>query len=320
MTDRDNDQGWIADPQITDWLGENTTPAASEAAAAEPPLTQSDSDEPATWSPDSTVWAQNSAVSGWLASPPADGNDGPRTDPRPIAAAASDLAYDAQITAPMAPIAPASAPASNLGGTAAVGGVDPQRPQRGRRRPNRRTMTMAGAVAVAVGVVLGLIITVASFVGKASDDEPVAQPPAPSAPILPPPVSPAEDADCPNRTDDNGVITGRDPGGTSSGPAVIKAFEHAYFVQRSGAQARSFVAPLGRAPTAEQIQTGIDSALAPGTRHCVAITSRGDGLWGVEVTMLPPGAGEPETSRQLFQTAEVEGRTLITAITKDTNQ
>ena len=52
----------------------------------------------------------------------------------------------------------------------------------------------------------------------------------------------------------------------------------------------------------------------------MAITSRGDGLWGVEVTMLPPGAGEPETSRQLFQTAEVEGRTLITAITKDTNQ
>src|SRR3546814_15456335 len=69
-------------------------------------------------------------------------------------------------------------------------------------------------------------------------------------------------ADCPNRSE-NGVITGRDPGGTSSGPAVIKAFEHAYFVQRSGVQARAVAAPLARVPTAEQIQTGIASGLVP---------------------------------------------------------
>ena len=136
---------------------------------------------------------------------------------------------------------------------------------------------------------------------------------APAAPVAP------EDADCPNRSE-NGVSTGRDPGGTTSGPAVIKAFEHAYYVERNGAKARSYGTELARMGTAASMQAFIDTQLPPGTTYCTRITDRGAGLFSLELNEIPPGGGEPLLIRQLVQTAEVEGRTLITAITKDTNQ
>jgi hypothetical protein len=177
---------------------------------------------------------------------------------------------------------------------------------------------MAGAVLAAVGLVLGVILTVASFVGNASDDGggPIAQPPAPSAAAFPP-AAPADD-DCPNRTDGD-VITGRDPGDTTSGPAVIKAFEHAYYVERNGAKARSYGTELARMGSAASMQTFIDTQLPPGTLYCTRITDRGAGLWSLELSEIPSGGGEPVLIRQLVQTAQVDGRTLITAITKDTN-
>ncbi|MFJ6099083.1 MULTISPECIES: hypothetical protein [Actinomycetes] len=328
MTDRESEQGWASDPQVAHWLGEHTDPSPDTITSADPPVKAEPGSTQSGWSPDTTVWAQNAAVNGWLASEPpahielADDPVHPDGAHAPV-----EAGYDTQITAPMSPItatgpqptrsSPMTAPAAIRPTVTAAPDVAFQSP---RRRPSRRTVAMGAAVLTAAVVVLGLIITAAAFVGDASDDSgtSIAQPPAPSA-VIAPPATPEQDADCPNRSE-NGVITGRDPGGTSSGPAVIKAFEHAYFVQRSGVQARAFAAPLARVPTAEQIQTGIDSGLVPGTRHCLAITSRGDGLWGVELTMLPPAAGEPVKSRQLFQTAEVEGRTLITAITKDTDQ
>ncbi|MBA4023928.1 MAG: hypothetical protein C0482_16335 [Gordonia sp.] len=213
--------------------------------------------------------------------------------------------------------APAVVPA--VAAAPANAAVDPQ-PRRARRRPNRRTVAMAGAVLAAVVLVLGVILTVASFVGNASDDggEPIAQPPAPSVVDLPP-AAPAEDADCPNRTE-GGVITGRDPGNTTSGPAVIKAFEHAYYVDRDGAKARSYGTELARMGSAASMQAFIDNQLPRGTIHCTRITDRGAGLWSLELSEIPPGGGEPVLIRQLVQTAEVDGRTLITAITKDTNQ
>lgn len=72
--------------------------------------------------------------------------------------------------------------------------------------------------------------------------------------------------------------------------------------------------------SAASMQTFIDTQLPPGTLYCTRITDRGAGLWSLELSEIPPGGGEPVLIRQLVQTAQVDGRTLITAITKDTNQ
>ncbi len=325
MTDRANEQGWAADPQVAQWLG-----APDEALQApETPRAETTSED-AALSADTTIWAQNSAISGWLAADPAE-SDHPQDGTGPQDAPESG--YDAQITAPMEPITATATDSKQRGPSAsapavvrptvvtapAAAAVNPQ-PRTARRRSNRRTVAMAGAVLAAVVLVLGVILTVASFVGNASDDggEPIAQPPAPSAAAFPP-AAPADDADCPNHTE-GGVITGRDPGDTTSGPAVIKAFEHAYYVERNGAKARSYGTELARMGSAASMQTFIDTQLPPGTLYCTRITDRGAGLWSLELSEIPPGGGEPVLIRQLVQTAQVDGRTLITAITKDTNQ
>ena len=187
--------------------------------------------------------------------------------------------------------------------------------------PRRRRALRGFVIAAALLVLVMALAGVGAFValsGDSTENRAVSDPSTPSA-IAAPPAAAEQDADCPNRTD-GPVTTGRDAGGTTSGPAAIKAFEHAYFVDRSGAKAREVVAPLARVPSAQEIQGGIDTQLAPGTGHCLRITDRTGGLWGVELTMLPPAGAEPEVLRQLISTAVVDGRTLITAITKDTTQ
>lgn len=195
-----------------------------------------------------------------------------------------------------------------------VGGPPP-RPRR--RRRSLRGYVIAAALLAVVAVVAG-VGAIVVFSGGSSSDTPVAAQSTPDTPSPPATTAPA-DPDCPNRTD-GPVTTGRDPGGTTSGPAAIKAFEYAYFVDRSGEKARQVVAPLARVPSAQEIQGGLDTGVAPGTGYCLTITDRTGGLWGVELTVLPPAGAEPQVLRQLISTAVVDGRTLITAITKDTTQ
>ncbi|GGK94270.1 hypothetical protein [Nocardia jinanensis] len=109
------------------------------------------------------------------------------------------------------------------------------------------------------------------------------------------------------------VVRGAGPGTTNSGPEAILRFQYAYYVQRSGAEARAAVAPDAPVSAPEVIQAGIDS-VAPGTEHCVQIVTVADGRYTVEVTEFRPG-GEPATySRQTVTTAVIDGRTLITGI------
>ncbi|MEU3475885.1 hypothetical protein [Rhodococcus sp. NPDC006774] len=194
-------------------------------------------------------------------------------------------------------------------------GGPPVRPPR--RRRALRGYIIAGALLVLVIALAGAGAFVA-LSGDSTENRAVSDQSTPSA-IAPPLTAAEQDADCPNRTD-GPVTTGRDAGGTTSGPDAIKAFEYAYYVQRSGAKAREVVAPLARVPTAEEIQGGIDSQLAQGTGHCLKITDRTGGLWGVELTVVPPAGAEPEVLPLLISTAVIDGRTLITAITKDTTQ
>ena len=279
------------DPASGDALEETDTLSAVSSSAAHPPPAEADTDTFAAIAPQVSGWE-------WIASeqPVSTTNQEPGLWP-----GADESSAPHHIDPMPTDVFPLSA-----------GGHPPRPP---RRRRALRGYIIAGALLVLV-IALAGVGAVVALSGDAADNRAAVQ--TPTSAVSPPPTA-AEDADCPNRTD-GPVTTGRDAGGTTSGPDAIKAFEYAYYVQRSGAKAREVVAPLARVPTAEEIQGGIDSQLAQGTGHCLKITDRTGGLWGVELTVVPPAGAEPEVLPLLISTAVIDGRTLITAITKDTTQ
>ncbi|WP_430330840.1 hypothetical protein [Rhodococcus sp. ACT016] len=103
--------------------------------------------------------------------------------------------------------------------------------------------------------------------------------PQPSAPV---PVW------CADSTVD-GRSVGRGPGSTSDGPGVIRAFDHAYYVERSGARVASLMVAPNAVP---EIQKWIDE-VPVGSDHCVTITSTPDpNVYNVELGLRMPGAAE----------------------------
>ncbi|MFI9511362.1 hypothetical protein [Nocardia sp. NPDC052566] len=109
-----------------------------------------------------------------------------------------------------------------------------------------------------------------------------------------------------------GTLRSAEAGGTGSGPDAVLAFQHAYYVARSGEQVRQVVAPDANVAPAPLIQRGIDS-IPVGTTHCVRIATLAEGKYSVEVTEYRPG-GVPATYKQTVTTAVIGGRTLITGI------
>ncbi|MCA2208439.1 hypothetical protein [Nocardia rosealba] len=109
------------------------------------------------------------------------------------------------------------------------------------------------------------------------------------------------------------VVRSAEPGGTSSGPDAVLAFQYAYYVTRSGTEARAVVTPDAEVSSAAVIQRGIDS-IPVGTTHCVRITTVAPDRYTVEVTEFRP-AGAPATyTKQLVRTTRVGDRTLIAGI------
>ncbi|WP_249146204.1 hypothetical protein [Gordonia sp. SCSIO 19800] len=124
----------------------------------------------------------------------------------------------------------------------------------------------------------------------------------------------AVDDDCPEGVD-GPVTTGNDSGDQESGPGVIKAFDYAYYVDRSGERARAVATPTGVGST-QALQASIDG-LPPDTGHCLRITDRGNGLYAVQLTETRPGE-QPIVYPQLIQTVQADGKTWIASIKKDT--
>lgn len=178
-------------------------------------------------------------------------------------------------------------------------------------RPHRRLYAGAGIAVVVAAIAIGLIVWLATrSSGSSGPDAAPAVTSTTSGPT-PAPVAGA----CPS-TVHGATTTGNTAGGVDSGPAAIMAFDYGYYVKRSGQAAREVVAADARVGTAAEIQSGIDK-LAPGTTHCLRITSRGDGLWGVELTQIPPHGGAPVVIKQQIQTIESGGRTWISSIVPD---
>ncbi|MCZ4581730.1 hypothetical protein O4158_22100 [Gordonia amicalis] len=173
---------------------------------------------------------------------------------------------------------------------------------------HRRPILVLGAALLAVVVAAGLL-----FGGLFSSGDSQ----APTDPVKAMETAdPASDAvECPTRTE-GATTTGRDPGNQTSGVNVIKAFDYAYYTWRSGTAARAMVSSDGKVAPAMQIQSAID-VLDQDLRYCLSITDRGKGVYGVELTEIPP-IGEPRVINQKITTTEIGGKFWIAAIEKDT--
>lgn len=108
------------------------------------------------------------------------------------------------------------------------------------------------------------------------------------------------------------LVRGNGTGSVDSGPDVILAFQHAYYVARSGTAARSLTAPDAAVPPVAVIDAGIAS-VPLGTQHCVMITSMLDGRYDVVITELRPDAAN-RTYRQFVTVADSGGKSTIIKI------
>jgi hypothetical protein len=93
---------------------------------------------------------------------------------------------------------------------------------------------------------------------------------------------------------------------------VIAAFEHAYYVARSGAAVRALATGDTSLPLAEKIQAGIDTVPA-GTTHCVRITPITVGVYSVVLAEMRPG-GAPSQFPQTITTKNIGGRWFVDSI------
>lgn len=126
---------------------------------------------------------------------------------------------------------------------------------------------------------------------------------APTLDVTPPAPAAAE-------TDATACHT--DPGDQKSGPGVIVAFEHAYYVTRSGTAVRALTTPDSSLPAKEKIQAGIDT-VPTGTTHCVRITPISADIYSVALTEMRPGQ-PPEQFPQTITTKELDGRWFVDVV------
>ena len=120
------------------------------------------------------------------------------------------------------------------------------------------------------------------------------------------------------------MVSGTGPGDTTSAPAAILGFDHAYYVDRSGEAAVRYLAEgatgvnrngVRATITADHLQReGIDQT-PPTTRYCVRIVrDRAPGRWHVQLTQQV-GHDIASVAQQLIITTTTgDGWTLITAI------
>ncbi|MCM6772082.1 hypothetical protein NDR87_02680 [Nocardia sp. CDC159] len=186
------------------------------------------------------------------------------------------------------------------------GMIPPPQPRRRHALPRRRhhrgmmvgSVAAIGTAAVAGGVVLARI-------------EATAQRAAPESVASTADLTLGGGPDCaPTRT--AGLVRGNGTGSTTSGPDVILAFQHAYYIARSGTLARAVTTPDAWVSPPQVIDLGI-ATIPRGTLHCVQITPLLDGRFDVQVAESRPDRSA-RTYRQLVTVADRDGKTLISRI------
>ncbi|WKK14915.1 hypothetical protein QYN14_26880 (plasmid) [Rhodococcus ruber] len=166
---------------------------------------------------------------------------------------------------------------------------------------SRTWMLVGGGVAV-LAMVSAAVVTAMT----GSTDEPQVPPLPSSSAVASPSTIPSTTATAAPPwcapVDEPGRIVGNGPGGRDSGPAVIQAFEHAYYVQRDG----KAVAELMVLPGTD-IQSFID-AVPAGTEHCVTVLPTEDpNRWSVDVLLKFPPVGDEGIHKQWITTMPADG-------------
>ena len=180
--------------------------------------------------------------------------------------------------------------------------LPPARPHRRKRRPSRRRPWLVGSAAffaTLAAVALVLVYTAAATNTRQS-----------TATITDPVLGGGANCE-PTRTEQ--LVRGNGTGSTKSGPDVILAFQYAYYVTRSGSDARALTTPDAAVSSIAVIDAGITS-IPLGTQHCVMISPMLDGRFDVVITELRTDA-TVRTYRQFVTVAPREGITVITKIT-----
>ncbi|MFI6869993.1 hypothetical protein [Nocardia sp. NPDC050406] len=115
---------------------------------------------------------------------------------------------------------------------------------------------------------------------------------------------------CPARKDGN-TIVGNGPGSTESGSGAILGFQHGFYAERSGAKARSFVAPdAPNVSPADTIQTAINQVIPVGTTYCLRIVEVTPEVFDADLTEHRPD-GSTTVYHQRITTVNREGKHLI---------
>lgn len=118
---------------------------------------------------------------------------------------------------------------------------------------------------------------------------------------------------CPPRRDST-VTVGNGPGSTQSGAEAILGFQHAFYVSRSGAEARSFVASdATNVSEAETIQLAIDAVIPVGTAYCVWIGQLAPAVFDVDLAEHRPD-GTTTIYQQRVTIVDREGKYLIHSV------
>ncbi|MEU2034104.1 hypothetical protein [Nocardia amamiensis] len=179
---------------------------------------------------------------------------------------------------------------------------DRRRVPRDRRRARRgpRRVWLVGGVGMAASLAAAALVLVYTDAASA---------PRQSATVADPVLGGGPGCE-PIRGDQ--LVRGNGTGSVDSGPDVILAFQHAYYVTRSGAVARALTASDAAVPPVAVIDAGIASVPA-GTQHCVMITSMLDGRYDVVITELRPDSAN-RTYRQFVTVATSGGKATIIKI------
>lgn len=212
---------------------------------------------------------------------------------------------------------------------------EPEEPE-GDGTPRKGRGCLAG-VAIAVITFVVAAIAVWLLVGRTlvgggdeTASEPTSSPKLSSSAVAPSPatsqnavdskaaVKEAMAAEC--KPSDKDPVRGSGPGSQDSGSDVIFAFDHAYYVGRSGEKARSYLADHLTKTTAETMQEAIDE-LPEGTGHCLEMTPKEgeEDVWSVTLTEFIPDGDEvtKNSFKQEIWVAENDGKWEITSLVAD---
>ncbi|MFC4125012.1 hypothetical protein [Nocardia rhizosphaerae] len=174
------------------------------------------------------------------------------------------------------------------------------------REPDRsRLHWILGGAAAAVLLVVVLTLTIALVKRGGGDDPGVTAAPVPSI------SSPTE---C-KAMSEQAVTVGNGPGDTSSGAKAILGFQYAFYVERSGAGVREFVAPdAENISPAATIQQAIDDLIPQGSTHCVRMRETSTGIYDVELREWHPD-GSAIVYKQEIVTTNTDGKWQVKSIT-----